>query len=441
MNGYRRRHGLLAGALVIGLTASACANGDDSAQSGKVADTSGKAPTGVTLTLWHNTADPTALLDLYKSYEKKSGNTIDLVDIPADSFPSTVQTKWATGARPDILEWHGNQVDVLSLNAAKNMIDLSALPFVKKEGVLADVSGTVGGKVYAATVGSLSVDGVFYNKQVFSKAGLQPPQTYAELAADCKVLKAKTPGVTPIYEAGGSQWPPQILSAFDYLAESNTDQAYDKSILDGKAQLNDPNGPFVAGLKAYDSLRKAGCFNSDANTAKWEDSFKAVLNGKAAMVANNSDSIGLLNSDADNDTAKVDAAVGFVGVSATKAVTNYAPSPLGTYYVPSTGDSKKERAAVDFIDYITGAGYADYIKEAKIIPTLSGTATPQLQGLLQDVKTAYDKGATLSVNSPLPGFSSFGAEAQKLLAGQETPQQVADKMQTYYTQAAAAAKQ
>ncbi|WP_405846437.1 ABC transporter substrate-binding protein [Streptomyces sp. NBC_01518] len=204
MNGYRRRHGLLAGALVIGLTASACAKGDDSAQSGKVADTSGKAPTGVTLTLWHNTADPTALLDLYKAYEKKSGNTIDLVDIPADSFPSTVQTKWATGARPDILEWHGNQVDVLSLNAAKNMIDLSALPFVKKEGTLADVSGTVGGKVYAATVGSLSVDGIFYNKQVFTKAGLQPPQTYAELAADCKILKAKTPGVTPIPQSSPS---------------------------------------------------------------------------------------------------------------------------------------------------------------------------------------------------------------------------------------------
>nr|WSY49965.1 extracellular solute-binding protein [Streptomyces sp. NBC_00886] len=189
MNGYRRRHGLLAGALVIGLTASACANGDDSAQSGKVADTSGTAPTGVALTLWHNTADPTALLDLYKSYEKESGNTIKLVDIPADSFPSTVQTKWATGARPDILEWHGNQVDVLSLNAGKNMIDLSALSFVKKEGTLADVSGNVSGKVYAATVGSLSVDGIFYNKQVFTRAGLQPPQTYGELASDCKTLR------------------------------------------------------------------------------------------------------------------------------------------------------------------------------------------------------------------------------------------------------------
>lgn len=435
------RSRVLGAALVIGLTVSACSGGGTAAQAGKVASTDGAAPKGVTLTLWHNTADSQALLDLYKAYEKKSGNTIKLVDIPADSFPSTVQTKWATGARPDILEWHGNQTDALSLNAAGTMLDLSELPFVQKEGDLADVSGSVDGKTYAATIGPLSISGIFYNKQVFEKAGLEPPQTYADLAADCKVLKAKTPGVAPIFEAGGSQWPPQILSAFNYLADTNENQTYDTTVLTGKAELSDANGPFVAGLTAYDQLRKAGCFNADRTTAKWEDQMKAVLDGKAAMVAQNSDSIGLLNADANGDTAKADAAVGFVGVSATKAVTTYAPSPLGTYYVPSTGDSQKERAAVDFIEFVTGDGYADYVAEAKIIPTLSGVTTPELQGLLQDVKKAYDQGSTLSFNSEIPGFGNFGPESSKLLAAQETPQQTAKKMQAFYQQAAAAAKQ
>ncbi|MDT7845580.1 ABC transporter substrate-binding protein [Streptomyces justiciae] len=437
-----RRTSLFATALAITVTTvTACAGGDTATQSGKAAATEGPAPKGVTLTLWHNTADSPALLNLYKAYEKKSGNTIKLVDIPADSFPSTVQTKWATGARPDILEWHGNQTDALSLNVAANMLDLSKLSFVRKEADLAKVSGSVGGKTYAATIGALSVSGIFYNKQVFAQAGLEPPENYDDLAADCKTLKAKAPDVAPLFEAGGSQWPPQILSAFNYLAESNDNQAYDASILDGKAKLSDADGPFVAALTAYDKLRRAGCFNSDRTTAKWEDQMKAVLEGKAAMVAQNSDSIGLLNADANGDTAEVDASVGFVGVSATKPVATYAPSPLGTYYVPSTGDSQKERAAVDFIEFATGAGYADYIKEAKIIPTLSGATTPELQGLLQDVKKAYDQGATLSFNSEIPGFGNFGPESSKLLAAQESPQQVAEKMQAYYRQAAAAAKQ
>ena len=66
------------------------------AQAGKVANTEGSAPKGVTLTLWHKTADWQALLDLYKACGKKSGNTIKQVDIPADSFPSTVQTSTTT---------------------------------------------------------------------------------------------------------------------------------------------------------------------------------------------------------------------------------------------------------------------------------------------------------------------------------------------------------
>ncbi|WP_406481260.1 ABC transporter substrate-binding protein [Streptomyces sp. NBC_01615] len=435
MKTSKQRFAVYGASLAFALTLTACSSGGGTPSA---ANTEGPAPTGVTLTLWHNTADSPALLSLYKAYEKASGNKISLVDIPPGTFPTTVQTKWATGARPDILEWHGNQTDLLSLNGAQNMTDLSALPFVKKEGHLAEVSGSVNGKVYAATIGMPSVFGVFYNKQVFAKAGLQPPTSYADLASYCKTLKSKLPGVAPIFEAGGSGWSQQVLSAFNYLGQYNVNEAYDKSILGKKAKLSDSDGPFVTGLKSYDSLRTSGCFNKDSVTATWEDSLKAVLSGKAAMVAQNTDSIALLNADAGGDTAKVDKAVGFVGVSATKAVANYSPSPLGTYYVPKTGNAKKERAATDFIQWITGDGYADYVKEAKTIPTLSGAPTPQLQGLMQDAQKAYEDGATLSFNSQIPGSGNFGPQSAKLLAGQQSPQQVADKMQTYYLQAAAA---
>jgi raffinose/stachyose/melibiose transport system substrate-binding protein len=339
------------------------------------------------------------------------------------------------------LEWHGNLTDVLGLNIPQNAFDLSSLPFVQKEGALAKVSGSVDGKTYAATVSFPSVFGVFYNKQVFAKAGLTPPQNYADLASDCKALKAKEPGVAPIYEAGGDQWPTQVLSAFDYLGQYNVNDAFDRSITGNSAKLADPNGPFVAGLQAYDALKSAGCFNADAATGTWDDSMKALLDGSAAMVGNSSDSVAVLDTDASGDTAKVDATVGFVGVSATKPVANYSPSPLGTYYVPKTGNAKTEAAAVQFIKFITGSGYASYVKEADTIPTLSGTATPQLQGLMTDVQKAYGAGATLSVNSEIPGFTSYGALAQGLLAGQDTPSQVASKMQAYYLEAAAASGQ
>ena len=440
MNRRIRRTAAAAVALAAAVTVAACSSGGGS-QSSSVNPLTATAPKGVTLTLWHNTADSPALMDLYKAYEKWSGNKINFVNIPAANYPTVVQTKWATGARPDILEWHGNRTDVLGLNIPQNAVDLSGLPFVKAEGALAKVSGSVNGKTYAATLGFPSVFGVFYNKQVFAKAGLTPPRNYADLAGDCTVLKQKDPGVVPIFEAGGDQWPTQVLSSFDYLGQYNASGAFDSGITGNTAKFTDANGPFLAGLQAYETLKSAGCFNKDATTATWDSSMKALLDGAAAMVGNSSDSISLLDADANGDTAKADATVGFVGVSATKPVANYSPSPLGTFYVPKTGDTRNEAAAVQFIKYITGPGYASYVKEAGAIPTLAGIPAPKLQGLMTDVQQAYDNGATLSVNSDIPGFTSYGALAQGLLAGQDTPSQVASKMQAYYLEASAASGQ
>ncbi|GIM90718.1 ABC transporter substrate-binding protein [Paractinoplanes toevensis] len=428
------RRSALAASVVAGLAVSACGGG--SSDTPAAVNTAGSAPTGVTLTLWHNTADPQALLDLYQKYETASGNTIQLVDVPSATYPPTIQSKWATGERPDLLEWHGNKTDLLALNGANTMLDLSSLAFVAKEGDLAKVAGNIDGKVYAASIGFPSVSGLFYNKQVLAKAGIAAPTSYADLTADC--AKLKTAGVTPIYVAGGDGWPPQILAGWNYMAESNVGAAYSDDVNAGRAKVSDRNGPLVAGLKAFDSLRTSGCFNADATTAKWTDSLKALLDGRTAFVAQNSDSISQLDTIAGGDTKKVDDAIGFVGVSATKQLANYAPTVLGTFYAPKTGDAMKERAAADFVDFITGKGYADYVQASGAPPTLSGTGGPQLQGLWQEVQAAYQAGAGLTVISQLPGFNNFGPEVDKLLAGQENPQQTADKMQTYLLQAQAA---
>lgn len=431
---------MAAAALAALTTVAACSSASPStstSSSGSVFE--GSAPRGVTLTLWHNTADPTALLNLYKAYEKWSGNTIDLVDIPSSDFPTVTATKWATGARPDILEWHGNQTNVAQLDLESDAFNLSSMAFVKKEGQLAKMAGSYDGQTYAASIGFPSIFGIFYNKADFEKAGLTPPKTYADLTNDCTILKAKDSGVSPIYEAGGDQWPTQVLSAFDYDAQYNDNDSLAASVMNGSSKLTDASGPFIKGLEAYDALKD--CFNANAKTASWDDSLSAVLDGSAAMVANSTDSIPVLDADENGDAAKVDATVGFVAVSATESVANYSPTPLGTYYVPKTGDLEKERAAIQFIEYITGAGYGNYVGQSGEPPTLSGTAVPTMQGLWEEAYAAYKAGATLSIDSVIPGFTSYGSLAQGLLDGQDTPAEVASKQQAYFEEAQAAAGQ
>ena len=105
---------------------------------------------GVTLTIWHNTQDTQGVLALYKAYEKASGNTLSFVDIPADGFETATLTKWASGDRPDILEYHPGQADLDHFNPSQTMVDLSNEAFVKQSSIYEIGGRASDGKVYAA---------------------------------------------------------------------------------------------------------------------------------------------------------------------------------------------------------------------------------------------------------------------------------------------------
>ncbi len=391
----------------------------------------------VTLTLWHNTADPAPLLEMYARFEEETGHRIELVPIPSDGFEDTTQTKWATGERPDILEYHATASGLLALNPVENLRDLTGEEYIARSGTLYDSAGSVDGKVYAAITGFPQVFGLYYNKEVFAAAGLEPPETFADLGTACTVLEAE--GITPIFESGGSIWPVQILPIL-YLAAANEDNAYGTAIASNDASLADQDSPFVAGLTAYKELQDDGCFNDDIVTATFENSMQALVNGEAAMVAQHSDMYPALLAAAGGDQQAVDESIGFVGLSSNRPLVTYAPGPIGTYYLPKTGDEAQEQAALDFIRFMTGPAYADYVAEAKVFPVLDGVPEPQgVSAVLQDVRKAYDAGAVIGFNSDIPGMGGLAQLMAELIVGQKDPAQVAEQLQDQVEQAARAA--
>ncbi|MFI6482534.1 ABC transporter substrate-binding protein [Nonomuraea sp. NPDC050663] len=387
----------------------------------------------VKLTLWHNSADPAPLLEMYKKFEKQSGHTIELISIPSDGFEDTTQTKWATGERPDILEYHATVSGLLALNPAENLRDLSGEAYIARSGDLYQAAGSVNGKVYAAITGFPQVFGLYYNKKLLP----EPPKSFAELSTACASLKSS--GVTPVFEAGGSIWPTQILPIL-YLADANQANAYGKAIAGHSSTLADSGSPFVAGLSAYAKLKADGCFNKDIVTAKFEDSMKALVTGKAAMVAQHSDMLPALLAAAGGDQKTVDENVGFVGLSSAKPLVTYAPGPIGTFYLPKTGDAAREKAALDFVRFMTGPAYAEYIAASKTFPVLKDVPDPEgVSSVLQDVKKAYDTGAVIAFNSDIPGMGGLAQLMSELIAGQKDPQTAATQLQSQVEQAAKAA--
>lgn len=426
--------------VVLGVLSSltaACSSAGSPTPSEPAASTSA-APSEVaaatSITLWHNSADPQPYLDLYKSFTKATGIAVELVAIPSDNYENGTQTKWATGDRPDILEYHVVPAFMVPLNPEKNMWDLSDMPFVAKSGDLYKSAGAVNGKVYAAITGFPEIFGLYYNKAAFASAGVEPPKSLQDFPALCTAFKGA--GLTPMYESGGSLWPTQIVSLAS-LGESNMGNDYVTKVQTKAATLNDPNGPFMASLNLYAKLRDDGCFNDDYATGTFEKSIDAVVNGTAAMSLIHNDVYGQFVAAAGGDAKKLSDAVGFVGVSATSPVGIYAAGPFGSYYMPKTGDAAREAAARKFIEFATGEGYTEYLKNSNSFPVMSGYPNPtDLTELQQSFKDVYDASA------PFPsilGFGQFATEMGKLLNKQSTPQQVADAMQAAVEQACKAA--
>jgi raffinose/stachyose/melibiose transport system substrate-binding protein len=421
-----------AGALFLAACSSGSGTTGGQTSAAGAASSEAPAATSVTITLWHNSADTDALLNLYKAYEAYSGNTIELLDFPADTYTTAVQTKWAAGDRPDLLEYSPAPQDMRQLNMGQNMVDLSDMDFTSH---LINTSGALDGKVLGVALGPISSYGLYYNKDVLKAAGVAVPTNYTELQEECAAITAT--GAVEVFVGGGSEFPANMIAGFAYMADFNADDAWGQAVAAGTVTVDDPDGPIVAGLTAVDNLRQAGCLNSDVATATYQDSIKAVYDGTAAFAILPSDFIDLFYAEDPGNTAAVDAKVGYGAISAEKGIGSYSASPGGSYFVPTTGDAAKEAVAKDFIAFATGTGYQAYVDEAKCAPTLD-TANPptdmgemyvSLDQILQDPTT------TPAFNQSVPGFGNFGQLSLSVLVGQSTPQEAATKWQVFVDQA------
>ncbi|WP_408607454.1 extracellular solute-binding protein [Kitasatospora mediocidica] len=192
----KRVLGMAAVCAVGALTLSACGSsggGSGSSASGPVtlklvaADYGDKASNSSTL-YWN---------DLAKAFEAANPTIkVDVQVINWNDIDKQVKTMIQSGNMPDVLQTGGyaDKVadnllypasDVLSTSTAGSFID----SFAK--------AGQVGGTQYGIPFVS-SARAFFYNKTIFAQAGIAaPPQTWADVAADAALIKAKVPGVTP----------------------------------------------------------------------------------------------------------------------------------------------------------------------------------------------------------------------------------------------------
>ncbi|MFH8252680.1 ABC transporter substrate-binding protein [Microbacterium sp. B2969] len=387
---------------------------------------------GVTLTIWAAQNSNKVPESVVKGFEKLTGATVDVVTIP-DPYEQGVQTKVASGDKPDLAFWQPTASMLTALNASTNLQPLDGAPFIDSyKPELQDITGILDDTRYAALVTTPAVEGVYYNKEVFEKAGItELPKNWDEFVELGRTLK--TQGVTPFFDFGGgtpwaTQWWVQVQ-----LADAARDGLWDR-VNANEETFTDAT--IQGAIDEYQSLIDEGLFNENLKTATFEDQGAALLAGDAAMAVQVNSFFGQLQSLADTD--ELNQKIGFFPISPSGNVGTFIPDQSNALVAFKTGDATREAAARQLLTYWMGDGYADFV-EAQSTPSLqTGVATPAgvPQALLDVSDSLADSVGSMQalaiVNPDL--YLNLG----DMIQGTKTSSQVAQTTQDQFAQLAKA---
>ena len=128
---------------------------------------------------------------------------------------------------------------------------------------------------------------VFYNTELFDKAGVQVPETYEEWIACCKKLKAA--GITPIACSAGTPWCLSILAGYFCDRAGGPDNL--ASVNAGRGSWLDPT--FKNGVSKLKELSQY--FQETAAGDSKDQATAAFYGGECAMLVQGSWVIGQIN--------------------------------------------------------------------------------------------------------------------------------------------------
>jgi multiple sugar transport system substrate-binding protein len=341
----------LAGAGLVGCSSS----------SGSESSTS-----GTTITYWATNqgaslqADQSILAPELKKFTKQTGIKVDLQVLPWSTDDTKILAATASGKGPDVLNFGNTDAWTFGSTGALLPFDSANL---KKVGGSSKFIPNVLAAAGAAPVTSLPLYsqayGLYYNKALFSKAGLTPPTTWNQLTSDAKKLTDPSTGVYGFALQGAS-------------VSENMHFAYIFSRQNGGSPFNSKNQPtfttsgVVNGVKQYIDLMNSGVVNpSDAQDSTGTLQASEFVKNKAAMMMLQNESMATLSS---------------LGMSTSQYGVVPIPAPVGgkdlASFVAGTNiavfkNTKNLDASLKFVNFMTSSTEQTILdKKYQLLPVL-----------------------------------------------------------------------
>jgi raffinose/stachyose/melibiose transport system substrate-binding protein len=284
-------------ALVVGLALLAgCGDDDDEAEPAGTA-AAVETPTPGTLKLWvgGNFAGATPgtpyrewldnQVDRFKQANSGSDVKITLLSTDNEQVAAKLQAAFQARQAPDMMLFYSGgyttpyEAQLLPLNkyfdATPGFFDsLSGMDLSCKDLDCQDGQNTI-----IAVPHDFGTYGLFYNKAMFEKAGVEAPlESWDDLLAACDALKQS--GVTPI--AYGDRDGYSTDNWITLMFGSTFDEGDVNRVNAGEMPYADPK--VVGPLQQLVDLRERGCVNEDASTRENFDANTDFTSKKAAMV-------------------------------------------------------------------------------------------------------------------------------------------------------------
>ncbi|KAA1397665.1 ABC transporter substrate-binding protein [Aeromicrobium ginsengisoli] len=378
-----------------------CAGGGSS-DSDKPNDVSTKVTSKpVTLNLAYTDDPPTnALIDAFR--KKHPNITIKAQQTPFSDYVKSIKLSMASSTPPDIAEYNPGAMRALvpagliydlepyakaySWNDSFPASSLEVLSSDKK----AKEYGT--GGLYAVP-GALSVLGVYYNKDLVSKAGIsETPATLADFEADLK--KVKDSGTTP-FSLGGLQV--GGFQLWNALTNSLGDVTQYRDWVYGKSGSSiETAGAKEAAQKVSDWV-KAGYVPQSANATADSDAQADFVNGKSAYLITGNWAASAIQKEMGDD-------VGFFLFPQKTADADKIASGASVAFSISS-KTKHPNEAAAFLDFMSSPEAAKVQVESGFMPVDTETAV-ETSGVLADISGAFKSVVEDNGIVPFPDFAA-----------------------------------